>query len=96
MVAVDPPVTPTGFKVITAMRRYRDRGIEGVDRYTLAECVKAGNSTVHALLRTYINAGWVISLPMVDAETGGPCPTIYRLTEAAPTLDDLLGIEARV
>ena len=49
-------VTPTGFQVLAAMLRHRETGM---DRYAVAECSQADESTVHALLRTFINAGWV-------------------------------------
>ena len=66
MVAVEYPVTPTGFRVLTAMLRHRDHGVEGMDRYAIAECVRADKSTVHTLLRGFIEAGWVAPDRSVD------------------------------
>ena len=37
MVAVECPVTSTGFRVLTAMFRHRDHGIEDLDRYALVD-----------------------------------------------------------
>lgn len=93
MLAVETRVTPVGFRVLTAMLRHRDHGVDGMNRYALALCVQADKSTVHNLLRSFISAGWVSASRSHDEETGVPNPTIYRLTEAAPTLDELLGIE---
>ena len=95
MVAAELPATSTGFRVLAAMLRHRDHGIEGLDRYALSECTKKGRSTVHAVLRDFIRAGWVTADQSVCPETGGPCPTICRLTDSAPSLDELLGIEAK-
>ena len=94
MVAVPHPVTPTGFRVLTAMLRHREHGIDGIDRYALAVCAKADKSTVHTLLRSFIGVGWVTPSRSNDPVTGVPNATIYRLTDEAPSLDDLLGIEA--
>ena len=96
MVAVECPVTSTGFRVLTAMFRHRDHGIEDLDRYALAECVRADKSTVHSVLRDFVRAGWVTAARSADPKTGGPNPTIYRLTDSATSLDELLGIEAGV
>ena len=59
MVATKRLVTPTGFRVLAAMLRYRDHGIAGLDRKALAECARADKSTVHTLLRGFIDVGWV-------------------------------------
>ena len=96
MVGVQCPVAPTGLRILAAMLRHRDLGIDGMDRHALAEYVKADPGTVHKQLRGFIGAGWVSPYRSVDPNTGGPCPTIYRLTDDAPTLDELLGIEAVV
>ena len=96
MVATAHPVTPTGFRVLTAMLRHREHGIEGMNRYALAECARADKSTVHTLLRGFIGAGWVTASRSADRETGVPKPTIYQLTDSAPSLDELLGIEVGV
>ena len=96
MVTIERAVTPTGFKVLLAMIRFRDHGVEGMNRYALAVCVKAGPSTVHYALRGFIQAGWVAPSRSVDPETGVPNPTIYRLTEAAPSLDHLLRTEVGI
>ena len=85
-------VTPTGFKVLAAMLRHRDHGVDGVTKYFLADCVQADKSTVHILLRGFIDAGWVAADRSVDPETCVPHPTIYSLTSSAPSLDELLGI----
>ena len=76
MVTVEIPVSPTGFRVLTAILRHRDHGIDGMDRYALAECAHVDKSTVHALLRTFITAGWVSPSRRVALDTGVPQPTI--------------------
>ena len=78
------------------MLRYRDHGVEGMNRYVLAVSVKAGPNTVHCALPSFIHEGWVTADRSVGPETGVPNPTVYRLTNEAPTLDQLLGIEVGV
>ena len=78
------------------MLRFREHGVESTNRYVLAVCVKAGPSTVCCALRRFIEEGWVTASRSVVPETGVNNPTIYRLTDSAPSLDELLGIEVGV
>ena len=94
MVSVRTPVTPTGFRVLAVMLRHRDYGVDDMDRYALAQRARADKSTVHTILRGFIEAGWGTHSRSVDADTGVPHRTVYRLTAAAPSLDEMLGIEA--
>ena len=96
MATIELGVTPTGFKVLLAMLRFREHGVENTNRYVLAVCVKACPSTVRCALRGFIEQRWVTASRSVDPETGVNNPTVYRLTDEAPSLDQLLGIELGV
>ena len=96
MLATDYCFTPTGIVVLATMVRCKERGVNGLTRRKLAQCARADKSTVHAMLRGFIQVDWVNPSRSVDPETGVPNATVYRLTESAPTLDELLAIEAVV
>ena len=95
MVVKDQPLTHSSFRILTTMLRLRDNGIDQLDRYSLAARVRADKGTVHTALRGFISSGWVTPLRSVNPATGVPNPTIYMLTDSAPSLDELVGIEVQ-
>ena len=93
MVATSHHITPTGSRILSEMHSQRAKGVDGMNKYALAECAKADQRTVHSLLRGFMDGGWVTAERSVDPDTCVPHATIYCLTESAPSLDDLLGLE---